>query len=378
MRRLQYIILGHLCIITMQIISHGFVADTPIYTASGTPKPIKKICWHVVNRKKQYVSSFDDKKLQWQPAQVRSVAHAHINCAITLQFDDNPHHDIICSPSQSFYQAHTNEWVPAYKIRAGDLLLTDANRTVHVAAISYQKHPTVVYLLEVKKTHTFCVGHYQLLTHNTPLAIPMACALLLNISGSFGSGAAAGATAGSFFGPITCAGGLVIGGLIGIGASCLMIGPKIRRYDMLFNMQEIENGLQGGLLDTRNGNQHNHSTNKQTGPAGGNTGNDPEDDNNRKGSIENMAKFFQMSKFGKDIKDKIEKTKKIQQGQSVYKVIEDIPKYSLKKGDQFYLDARHKNHFEVFRHNGKAKTVLNLDGTENITKALAANNRVLK
>ena len=62
----------------------------------------------------------------------------------------------------------------------------------------------------------------------------------------------------------------------------------------------------------------------------------------------------------------------------MYKVIEDIPKYDLKKGDQLYLDARHKNHFEVFRKNGVSKKVLNLDGTKNAAKTVAAAHRKLQ
>jgi len=50
---------------------------------------------------------------------------------------------------------------------------------------------------------------------------------------------------------------------------------------------------------------------------------------------------------------------------------------TLKKGDRFYLDAMHKNHIEVFNRNGKIKTVLNLDGTENISKLKAAEGRTV-
>lgn len=367
--------------IIMQIAGHGFVADTLIYNCNNKSKPIKAVCWNVVNRKKQCISSFDDTRAQWKTARVRSAAHAHINCSMTIKFDTDPLHDITCSPSQSFYDAHAKSWVPAYKIRPNDLLLTADNGTVQVLAVSYHKKPIVVYLLEIKKTHTFCVGHYHVLTHNTPLAIPMATSLFLSLSGSFGSGAVVGATAGSFFGPVTCAGGLVIGGLISIGAACLFTGPKIRRYDMLFNMQEIEDGLLTDLIDTQDSSEHNQSssgTDKKSGNPCGGDGNDPEDNNNRTGSIENMSKFFMTSKFGKIIKDKIEKTKKRFQGQSVYKMTEDMPQYSLKKGDQLYLDAMHKDHLEVFRPNGKAKTVLNLDGTENFTKAFAASGRRLE
>ncbi len=84
-----------------------------------------------------------------------------------------------------------------------------------------------------------------------------------------------------------------------------------------------------------------------------------------------MTKFFMTSKFGKAIKDRVQKTKKRQQGQSVYRVKENMSEYGLRRGDQLYLDAKHKDHLEVFHKDGSAKTVLNLDGTENFAKAAA-------
>lgn len=51
-------------------------------------------------------------------------------------------------------------------------------------------------------------------------------------------------------------------------------------------------------------------------------------------------------------------------GQSVYKANGDIGDY-IKKGDQFYLDAQHKDHLEVFDKRGNFKAVLNLDGSIN-------------
>lgn len=50
----------------------------------------------------------------------------------------------------------------------------------------------------------------------------------------------------------------------------------------------------------------------------------------------------------------------------------------LKKGDYFYLDPSEKNHIEVFDRNGKFKTVLNLDGTNNAGKSTLAKRRDIK
>ena len=67
------------------------------------------------------------------------------------------------------------------------------------------------------------------------------------------------------------------------------------------------------------------------------------------------------------MKKVLQKTSKRYDGQSVYKVTEDVGDI-LKKGDQIYLDGLHKNHLEVFTKNGKLRTVLNLDGNVNWSK----------
>ncbi|KXT84575.1 Hemolysin/hemagglutinin-like protein HecA precursor [Streptococcus oralis] len=82
--------------------------------------------------------------------------------------------------------------------------------------------------------------------------------------------------------------------------------------------------------------------------------------------VDNMSEFFR-TEFGTKIKSSLKKTSKQQQGQSIYEVV-DKGIDGLKKGDQLYLDAMHKDHFEVFNKNGKISLVLNLDGSVNLTK----------
>ena len=85
--------------------------------------------------------------------------------------------------------------------------------------------------------------------------------------------------------------------------------------------------------------------------------------------VNNMDEFFQGS-FGGTFKNSSTATSKVQQGQTVYRIENKIPGNPvLKKGDQVYLDASHKDHLEVFNSRGKAKSVLNLDGTVNHKKA---------
>ena len=103
---------------------------------------------------------------------------------------------------------------------------------------------------------------------------------------------------------------------------------------------------------------------------------EPEKNDRRKKSIvikvNNMKEFFELD-FGKSIQKKVAPTNYRYQGQAIYRVTEKIPNSTLKKGDYFYLDALHRDHFEVFNKNGVIKNVLNLDGTINEVKAKIAN-----
>ncbi|ANS44140.1 hemagglutinin repeat-containing protein [Serratia inhibens] len=96
------------------------------------------------------------------------------------------------------------------------------------------------------------------------------------------------------------------------------------------------------------------------------------------GAVGNMGEFFKQSGFGEQAKSGSQKTSKIYQGQTVYKVSGDVGD-NLRKGDQFYLDAEHKNHLEVFDKRNKFVHVINLDGSINVdkTKKAAAEGRIL-
>lgn len=95
------------------------------------------------------------------------------------------------------------------------------------------------------------------------------------------------------------------------------------------------------------------------------------------GAVGNMSEFLKKSGFGNDIKDSTQKTSKQYQGQSIYQA-QNKTGDTIKKGDQLYLDAKHKDHLEVFDKNGNFKAVLNLDGSVNIDKTKAGQGRKLK
>ncbi|MBR0573021.1 MULTISPECIES: hypothetical protein [Pasteurellaceae] len=84
-------------------------------------------------------------------------------------------------------------------------------------------------------------------------------------------------------------------------------------------------------------------------------------------SVDNMSQFFKHTDFGKLVGSISKQTAKMYQGQSVYEAKKKIGEF-IKKGDQFYLDNKHKDHLEVFDKRGNFKHVLNLNGTRNFKK----------
>lgn len=86
--------------------------------------------------------------------------------------------------------------------------------------------------------------------------------------------------------------------------------------------------------------------------------------------VSDMGKFLKSSDFGRSIAGSISKTSQRVDGQSVYKVTDKSG--VLNKGDKIYLDGKHKDHFEVYDKNGKAKAVLNMDGSLNAKKTETA------
>ena len=89
------------------------------------------------------------------------------------------------------------------------------------------------------------------------------------------------------------------------------------------------------------------------------------------GAIGNMGELFKQSRFGKQTKCNPLKNIKIHLGQSVYKSSYDTGD-NIHKGDQFYLDAEHKNHLGVSDKRNNFVHVLNLHGNINIDKTKKA------
>ena len=75
--------------------------------------------------------------------------------------------------------------------------------------------------------------------------------------------------------------------------------------------------------------------------------------------------------------DSVQATGKKFQGAEIYKFKSKVKvaETNLKKGDYFYLDNLHKDHYESFSSLDKSKGVFNLDGSFNERKSQKAAKR---
>ena len=240
MRRFLSFMLFTIVISNSFLFGHGFGPNTLVKSASRGFYSIRTIC-ELYTDKKFQISSYDFKINNHRSHRVISAGISKTNCHMKLGFEKGS--DISCTPSQVFYLADQQKWINACQLKIGDLLLGKNNTVIPITHIEFIKKPLTVYSIEVKKAHTYFVGSQSILTHN--MIFPLA--LTAGLSVAFGSGAAVGGSAGSFFGPITLVGGIVIGGLIGLGVHCIW-GARIQKYRLNYDIAVLEGEIYSGSM----------------------------------------------------------------------------------------------------------------------------------
>lgn len=211
--------------------AHGFGKNTLIEKKHGW-KQIGKVHADLLSKDKQ-ILSYD---FTIGACVKQSIKHAGIsksNCHFSIGLNESPEDNIICTPTQEFYLANSRKWAPAYKLKAGDLLLSKNNKLTPINFIEFIPEAIKVYALEVKNTHTYFVSRNSVITHN--MTLPALCA---GITIPFSTCTAGGIT-GGFLGPIGFVGGIAIGSIIGIAIKTC-IGPKMIPYKLSFDIQHID------------------------------------------------------------------------------------------------------------------------------------------
>ena len=223
----------------IELNSHCFAQGTFIKSSENDWWLIEQVCELSRKHNRQSVASYDSYSGCLVQQRVKAGAESEANCYVKIGFDDQRYRDIVCTPTQEFYMPSSQTWMPAYVLKVGDTLLSQHDRLTKITYVEFIKQPIKVYSIEVKNTHNFFVGYYSVLTHN--IFIPIA--LGVGLGGSFGSGAAIGGATGGFFGPITFAGGIVVGGLIGIAIKVFSEDKPLPHYRLAFDVDLIDGYL---------------------------------------------------------------------------------------------------------------------------------------
>jgi hypothetical protein len=218
------------------LLSHGFTGFQSIKLANGDVfKSLVFIKEDTEKEEDQWILSYDFETKKCIPAKVKAATSGTTNCYMRISLD-KPSDEIFCTPTQEFYLPASQEWVPAYKLKAGDTLLGNGKEYVHVLNLELLDETRTVYLLEIEGAHNYMVGTHRVLTHNA--AIPWDVTLSLWIA--FGEGAAAGGTAGAWFGPVGIGVSAGIGGLLYFGWRAMYAKDKPPKQDTFWGVGDYK------------------------------------------------------------------------------------------------------------------------------------------
>ncbi len=249
MQCLFYLIL--LVFFSYDIQSHGFSESTTVVmNESNRCYSIRQLAVAIKENKTKYVITYDQAIESFSKGHVKAAGVSETNCYCVLSFDDDSCHNIVCTPSQQFYRIADRQWVEAYMLKNGDVLLCDNNKTIELKQIVVTGEKLKVYTIEVKDTHTFLVGFYRIVTHN--MFVPIAASLGLSIPFSTGCGG----TLGVILGPVGLIGGIVFGGIIGCVVGTYM-KEGFSKYTLSFKVDAIESIVNNnkeyrGAIDSSN------------------------------------------------------------------------------------------------------------------------------
>lgn len=201
---------------------HGFGVHTQVRLEGHAWQQIGTICQRIL-KENIAIASYDTNSLTHTTARVirggRSQTSSYVRFGFEERFKNSQHHnELACTPTQEFYGATMQGWIPAYMLKVGDELLCANGVKKVVAYVQLINKPIAVFTIEVEETHTFFVTHHSLLTHN--MILPIAFSVGLSVP----FGASAGGVAGSFFGPVSFFIGAAAGCVIGLLAKIVYEG----------------------------------------------------------------------------------------------------------------------------------------------------------
>lgn len=341
---------------------HGFGGNTYVRTSARYMESIQQLAEY---SETQSVVSYHCDNQQHHPRKILARARSITNCYFTINLDNSPSADIICSPLQQYYLPEKSCWSPAHALEVGDVLLTEREGNLAIVRIAFVKQQLDLYALKIECPHTFFVGRHSVLTHNMNLPVASLCwELPLTIStistvGGLCTGFAAAAS------------GFAVGAIAASLIYSAVMDHKAKKYHKVEipkdNMILFAQKQRNAPKPPQNGrNNFNQQPNQPQKP-----------DNNKPrftDKVANIYQLFALNEFGQKLKEASEPLNRLYEYHArIFRMTKDIIEYGLKEGYVFYLDTLHYDHIEVFSDKGqRCVTVLNIDGSYNATKFMEA------
>jgi hypothetical protein len=258
-------------LLSSNLYSHGFADKTKMRGMYCCYVSLKRLCEEIATGEEKFVQSYD-----WQKEssgifrkilkgyESRETTGEYMRLSCSYDYTENSPDDIICSLFQEFYNLETKQWVPAYTLNKGDLILA-ACGPIKVSFAKRITHGKQIhlYMIEVEDTHLFYIGNANVLTHN--ILLPVVIKVGLDIA--FGAGTVAGAAVGSFFGPLVvtiCAG---VGGILGI-ITAAICGRQVPKFNIEYSIPGHRDTLYEHDIQADNAQQFNITPLSHEQPTG--------------------------------------------------------------------------------------------------------------
>jgi len=225
-------ILALITFLVADIQSHGFRTDTILISCGYEPFYLQ--CIFKKHHVPQCIPTFDCTTKKHKHGTIVALQPGTTNCYVRIGLDDDPLHDIICTPSQEFYLPDQRKWAEACTLNVGDHLLARLYEHKPITSITFYPEPCDLYIVEVSEPHTFFVGTHAVLVKN--MILPC---VTIGYTVPFGCGTGSGVISTLLGGTVSCTLGWIVGG-VAIGyviKRCLTSSEK--RHDFVFDVANI-------------------------------------------------------------------------------------------------------------------------------------------
>lgn len=230
-----------LLFVNSKLHAHGFGAQTMVKLIGKSHEgwqSIKQIYDITVDYNLK-AKSFNPITKNWGFQSIKVVGFSKTNCYIKISLDKSLTNVIECTPSQQFYEINLQRWVSACQLQVGCKLLRDnidsLGDSIEILEIELIERHLPVYIIEVANTHTFLVTGLSLLTHNDVL-VPT---LLYTLSETAVGSSLGGIATSSALGVLGLSGGLLIGGIIAVGATYCFGDLSRTWYKLKYDIGQI-------------------------------------------------------------------------------------------------------------------------------------------